>query len=63
MAGRRSSPPYSFEVYFSLKRSSEERHDYVLVSQTAPIIEHYSRQADGSWSYKIYQGLDRSVTI
>lgn len=37
--------------------------DYLLVSQTAPIIEHYSRQADGSWSYKIYQGLDRSFTI
>jgi Uma2 family endonuclease len=37
--------------------------DYLLVSQTAPIIEHFSRQADGSWSYKIYQGLDRSFTI
>jgi hypothetical protein len=37
--------------------------DYLLVSQTAPIIEHYSRQSDGGWSYKIYQGLDRSVTI
>ena len=37
--------------------------DYLLVSQTAPIIEHFSRQPDGSWSYKIYQGLDRSVAI
>lgn len=37
--------------------------DYLLVSQTAPVIEHYSRQADRSWSYKIYQGLDRSFTI
>jgi hypothetical protein len=37
--------------------------DYLLASQTAPIIEHFSRQLDGSWSYKIYQGLDRSVTI
>lgn len=37
--------------------------DYLLVSQNAPIIEHFSRQPDGSWSYKIYQGLDRSVTI
>lgn len=37
--------------------------DYLLVSQTAPIIEPFSRQADGSWSYKIYQGLDRSLTI
>jgi Uma2 family endonuclease len=37
--------------------------DYLLVSQTTPIIEHFSRQPDGSWSYKIYQGLDRSFTI
>ena len=37
--------------------------DYLLVSQNAPIIEHFTRQADGSWSYKIYQGLDRSLTI
>lgn len=37
--------------------------DYLLVSQTAPIIEHFCRQSDGSWSYKIYEGLDRSLTI
>ena len=37
--------------------------DYLLVSQTTPIIEHYYRQPGGSWSYKIYQGLDRSLTI
>lgn len=37
--------------------------DYLLVSQTAPIIEHFSRQADGSWSYKIYQGLERDLII
>lgn len=37
--------------------------DYLLVSQTAPIIEHYSRQSDGNWSYKIYEGLDRHFII
>lgn len=37
--------------------------DYLLVSQTTHMIEHYSRQPDGSWSYTTYQGLDRSVTI
>lgn len=37
--------------------------DYLLVSQTAPIIEHYYRQRGGSWSYMMYQGLDRSFTI
>ena len=37
--------------------------DYVLVSQAAPLIEHFERQADGSWSYHVYQGLDESLTI
>ena len=37
--------------------------DYLLVSQTAPIIEHFSRQADGSWSYKRYEGLEQSFTL
>jgi len=37
--------------------------DYLLVSQDAPIIEHFSRQPDGGWSYRIYQGLDRCFTI
>jgi len=37
--------------------------DYLLVSQTAPTVEHFARQPDGSWSYKIYQGLDCRVII
>ncbi len=37
--------------------------DYVLVSQVAPLIEHFQRQADGSWSYHIYQGIEDSFTI
>jgi Uma2 family endonuclease len=28
--------------------------DYVLVSQTQPVIEHYARQADGGWLYHFY---------
>jgi Uma2 family endonuclease len=37
--------------------------DYVLVSQVAPLIEHFQRQADGSWSYHIYQGIEVSFSI
>src|SRR6266550_1836784 len=37
--------------------------DYVLVSQVAPLIEHFQRQADGSWSYHIYQGIEDGFTI
>lgn len=37
--------------------------DYVLVSQDRPRIEHFQRQADGSWLPHCYVGLDRSLTI
>jgi len=37
--------------------------DYVLVSQDRPHIDHYSRQADGSWSYRSHTGREASVVI
>lgn len=44
-------------------RKLESLQDYVLVTQTAPYIEIYSRQADGIWSYSDVEGLDASVTL
>jgi hypothetical protein len=32
-------------------------------SQHRAQIEHFTRQADGSWSYRLTTGLDASVTI
>jgi Uma2 family endonuclease len=37
--------------------------DYVLVSQEAPIIEHFIRHDDGSWSYYVPQGVEQQVSI
>jgi Uma2 family endonuclease len=37
--------------------------DYLLVSQDRPQIEHFARQADGSWSYRRITGLDATVNI
>jgi Uma2 family endonuclease len=37
--------------------------DYLLVSQDRPQIEHYARQAGGSWSYDRAEGLEASVAI
>jgi Uma2 family endonuclease len=37
--------------------------DYLLVSQSNPLVEYYQRQPDGSWSYYIYQGLEQSLVI
>jgi len=38
-------------------------NDYLLISQTWPVIEHYIRQEDGGWSYYVYMGLESSLTI
>lgn len=37
--------------------------DYLLVSQTSPLIEHFIRQTDGSWSYHIYSGMEQRIFI
>jgi len=37
--------------------------EYLLVSQSSPVISHYLRQADGGWSYYVYQGLEQSLSI
>ncbi len=37
--------------------------DYLLVSQDRPQLEHYTRQEDGSWSYRLTIGLDASIVI
>ncbi len=37
--------------------------DYLLVSQDRPQVEHFSRQADGGWSYRRHTGLDAEVAI
>ena len=36
--------------------------DYLLVSQTVPHIEHFQREADGSWRYRVL-GAGESVTL
>jgi Uma2 family endonuclease len=37
--------------------------DYVLVSQTSPIIEHFRRQRDEEWILATVEGLDESLSI
>lgn len=42
---------------------NESLTDYVLVSQDKPQIEHYARQSDGTWTYRLTAGLEASVSI
>lgn len=37
--------------------------EYVLVSQVKPRVETYTRQGDGSWSYRVIEGSDARLTL
>ncbi|MBV9209754.1 MAG: Uma2 family endonuclease, partial [Acidobacteria bacterium] len=37
--------------------------DYVLVTQSKPFIEHFSRQHDGAWLYTATSGLAESLAL
>jgi Uma2 family endonuclease len=48
-----------FAVYKELKSFCE----YVLVSQTQPLVEHYIKQTDGSWKFLEHKGLEKSLRL
>lgn len=37
--------------------------DYIMVSQDKPLVEHFTRQTDGSWKYVFYKGLESEFFI
>ncbi|HVF67188.1 MAG TPA: Uma2 family endonuclease [Pyrinomonadaceae bacterium] len=44
-------------------KTIETLTDYVLVSQDRALIEHFSRQPDGTWSLTEVDGLDASLGL
>lgn len=51
------------EKFLRYQNYNASLQDYLLVSQLSPTIEHYTRQADGSWNYRVYTGLRASFAI
>lgn len=47
-----STERYDRGEKFAHYRRIESLQDYVLVSQTEPLVEHFHRQADGTWLYR-----------
>lgn len=37
--------------------------DYILVSQTAPHVDHFQRRPDGPWIYTLAYGLEAVLTV
>ncbi len=51
------------EKFTRLQTCNPSLTDYVLVSQDRPQIEHYERQADGEWTYRLHLGLEAAVAV
>ena len=51
------------EKFTRLQTWNPSLTDYLLIAQDQPQIEHYTRQPDGTWSYRRTTGLHASVVI
>ena len=51
------------EKFLRYRTQLEALREYVLVSQHRPLVEHYVRQPDGSWSYSSANSLDEVVDL
>lgn len=48
---------------FGYYRQIPSLQEYVLVAQDTPMIEHYIRQADGTWLWSAVEGLAETITL
>lgn len=51
------------EKFTRFQTWNESLTDYILIAQDKPQIEHFTRQADGAWTYRLTTGMDASVAI
>ena len=58
-----STEAYDRGKKFEHYRAIESLTDYLLVSQTEVLVEHYSRQPDGRWIYSAVNRITDSVSI
>jgi Uma2 family endonuclease len=51
------------EKFLRYRTQIEALREYVLVSQHRPLVEHYVRQPDGSWSYSSAGDLAEAIDL
>ena len=51
------------EKFRRFRTHNESLTDYVLISQTQPLIEHFQRQPDGQWPVTEVRGLEGELHI
>jgi Uma2 family endonuclease len=49
--------------FFLYRKEIPSLTDYVLISQDIAFIEHHEKQADGKWTFNVFEGLDGSFKI
>lgn len=58
-----STEAYDRGDKFAAYRELPSFREYLLLSQTQPLLEQYIKQADDKWELYIYQGLDKVVRL
>lgn len=53
-----STEAYDRGKKFDHYRQITSLNEYILVSQTEPLVERFVRQPDGSWQLTVFKGLD-----
>lgn len=51
------------EKFLRYRTQIETLREYVLVSQHRPLVEHYVRQPDGSWSYSSASSFEEVIDL
>lgn len=58
-----STANYDRDTKFRHYQQIAALREYVLVSQTEPVIDRFVRQDDGSWSLTTFAGIDETFTL
>ena len=58
-----STESYDRVRKFARYRRLASLREYVLIAQDMPLVEHYVRQADGTWLLSVAENLDGEITF
>ncbi len=58
-----STTNYDRGQKFELYREIPSLEEYILTHTNAPHVEHFARQADGSWIFREYKGMDGELSL
>ena len=58
-----STADYDRGKKFELYREIASLEEYILVHTGSALVEHFARQADASWIFREYRGLEAAISI